>query len=99
MSQRTDRDATPSVQHGSRLPGDVGPLHTKGGGSVTPSVIYRELLGMGFGAEAAGNLTAYLNGIHPVDGGWTPCDIERLLFMRHLVERGWGDPRRYPTER
>jgi hypothetical protein len=37
---------------------------------------------------AAGNLTALLNGLAPVAGGWNPNEVERLLFTRHLFERG-----------
>jgi hypothetical protein len=37
-------------------------------------------------AHAFGNLTAYLHGLAPVEGGWTVDEIERLLFVRHLVE-------------
>jgi hypothetical protein len=43
---------------------------------------------MGFRSDEAGNLTAYLQGLPPVDGGWAVGEIERLLFLRHLVERG-----------
>lgn len=48
------------------------------------------LLGMkGFAPTEAGNLTAYLAGLAPVESGWTPREIERILFLRHLVEKGW----------
>jgi hypothetical protein len=36
----------------------------------------------------AGNLVALANGLSPVEGGWDPREIERLLFMRYLVDRG-----------
>jgi hypothetical protein len=35
----------------------------------------------------AGNLTAYLRGLRPVDQGWTVSEIDRLLFLRYLVDR------------
>ena len=43
--------------------------------------------GMGSEPTEAGNLTAYLIGLAPVESGWTVDEIERLLFVRHLVER------------
>lgn len=88
MSQRTDRNVTPAILRRTRHPGDGGSLHTDDARS--PSAIYRELRRKGLGPDAAGNLAAYLNGVHPVESGWTPREIERLLFMRHLADRGWG---------
>ena len=49
----------------------------------------RFLASNGFRPAEAGNLTAYLHGLAPVEGGWTADEIERLLFVRHLVERQW----------
>lgn len=46
------------------------------------------LTGQGFHPTEVGNLTAYLFGLAPVEAGWTVDEIERLLFVRHLVERG-----------
>ena len=48
------------------------------------------LLGMkGFAPTEAGNLTAWLAGLSPVTRGWTPREIERILFLRHLAQKGW----------
>ena len=47
----------------------------------------RFLTAQGFETTEVGNLTAYLHGLTPVEGGWTVDEIERLLFVRHLVER------------
>jgi hypothetical protein len=47
----------------------------------------RLLAAGGFQPAEAGNLTAYLYGLKPVEGGWTADEIERLLFVRYLVER------------
>jgi hypothetical protein len=52
------------------------------------AVTYRLLGSKGFRSDEAGNLTAYLQGLSPVKGGWAVEEIERLLFLRHLVERG-----------
>lgn len=60
----------------------------RGGERERPAVTYRLLGSRGFRSDEAGNLTAYLHGLPPVKGGWTVGDIERLLFLRHLVERG-----------
>ena len=47
----------------------------------------RELVAQGFTPTEAGSLAAYLFGLAPADGGWTIDEIERLLFVRHLVSR------------
>ena len=36
----------------------------------------------------AGNLTAYVHGLQPMGTSWTVAEIDRLLFLRYLVERG-----------
>jgi hypothetical protein len=41
----------------------------------------------GFEPAEAGNLLAVLHGLPPVEGGWTADELERLLFLRHLVQR------------
>ena len=60
----------------------------RGGEPERPAVTYRLLGSRGFRSDEAGNLTAYLHGLSPVEGGWAVGEIERLLFLRHLVERG-----------
>ena len=60
----------------------------RGGEPELPAVTYRLLGSRGFRSDEAGNLTAYLHGLRPVKGGWAVGEIERLLFLRHLVERG-----------
>ena len=49
---------------------------------------YRDLGARGLAPVEAGNLTAYLRGLRPVDGGWTVSEIDRVLFLRYLVDRG-----------
>jgi len=51
-------------------------------------VTYRQLAMRGLTPAEAGNLTAYLHGIGPVSSGWTIGQIERLLFLRHLLRSG-----------
>lgn len=46
----------------------------------------RYLIAQGFEPTDAGNLTAQLHGLAPVEGGWTVEELERLLFVRHLVK-------------
>lgn len=46
----------------------------------------RRLVEHGLGPPEAANLTAYLYGLPPVAGGWTVDELERLLFVRHLVD-------------
>ena len=80
MSQRTHPRTTAGILRRAWSPGD-------------PRSIYHEVSRLGFGPAEAGNLTAYLVGIPPVVGGWSPRELERLLFVHHLVERGWPDAR------
>ena len=49
---------------------------------------YRLLAIRGMTPAEAGNLTAYSLGIGPIDGGWTVREIERLRFLRYLVDAG-----------
>ncbi len=49
---------------------------------------YRRLLAAGLSTIEAGNLTAHLAGLHVTGAGWTPHEIEGMLFVRHLVEAG-----------
>jgi hypothetical protein len=53
---------------------------------------YRLLGLQGVQPAEAGNLVALASGLAPVEGGWRPREIERLLFLRYLVERGRLDP-------
>jgi len=49
---------------------------------------YLGLRWCGLSAEQAANLTARLEGIHAVPGGWSLRDVHRLRFMRWLVAAG-----------
>jgi len=49
---------------------------------------YQRLRMVGLTAAEAGNLTAHLNGLHVSEQGWTLPEVERLLFLRALVELG-----------
>lgn len=49
---------------------------------------YRDLGARGLAPTEAGNLTAYLRGLRPSAQGWTVTEIDRLLFLRYLVDRG-----------
>jgi hypothetical protein len=53
----------------------------------SPSSAYRLLGLQGMQPGEAGNLVALASGLAPVEGGWHPREIERLLFVRYLVER------------
>jgi len=50
--------------------------------------VYLGLRRCGLTVAEAGNLTARLEGIHAVPGGWTLRDVERLQFLRWLVASG-----------
>jgi hypothetical protein len=58
------------------------------GPSGSPAVTYRLLGSKGFRPNEAGNLTAYLHGLPPVESGWDVGEIKGLIFLRHLVIRG-----------
>jgi hypothetical protein len=53
-----------------------------------PRATYRSLGSRGLAPAEAGNLTAFLHGLRPAVGGWTVREINGLLFLRSLVERG-----------
>jgi hypothetical protein len=42
----------------------------------------------GLTSEEAGNLTAHLEGIRAVPGGWTLDEVARLQFTRWMVQAG-----------
>ena len=54
---------------------------------AVPRSLYQQLESLGLRSSEAGNVTAYLNGLAPVSGGWTIEEVERLLFVRYLDER------------
>jgi hypothetical protein len=49
------------------------------------TTVYRALSARGLRPHEAANVTAYLEGLAPVEGGWAIDEIEHLLFLRHLV--------------
>jgi hypothetical protein len=55
---------------------------------AAPGVTFRRLRIAGLTAAQAGNLTARLSGLSPVRTGWNVVEIERLLFLRSLVDSG-----------
>ena len=64
------------------------PIGTGRSSFEPPAVTYRRLGSKGLRPDEAGNLTAYLHGLSPVESGWQVGEIERLVFLRHLVLRG-----------
>ena len=65
-----------------RIPSDARP----GLALSAPQGTYRHLRILGLEPSEAGNLAAYVRGIPPVETGWTVKEIDRLLFLRYLVE-------------
>lgn len=49
---------------------------------------YRQLAMRGLTPAEAGNLTAYSIGLAPIVGGWSVREIERLRFLRFLIDSG-----------
>jgi hypothetical protein len=76
----TDRDASTEILDGtpSKAPREQRTVRST----------YQRLRMAGLSAAEAGNLTAHLNGLHVADHGWTLQEIERLLFIRALVDLG-----------
>jgi hypothetical protein len=50
--------------------------------------VYRRLRGYGLTESEAGDLTARSLGLRPSRRPWQLCEIQRLLFLRSLVDRG-----------
>ena len=50
--------------------------------------VYAGLRRCGLSIAEAGNLTARLEGIHPVPGGWSLGEVERLQFLRWMITSG-----------
>jgi hypothetical protein len=72
-----------------RAPAGVLSRHRPHGSATLAT--YRDLGAKGFGPTEAGNLTAYLRGLRPAGRGWTVAELDRLLFLRYLVDRGLID--------
>src|SRR2546426_3040181 len=89
MNCQPDLEANlaPSVaQHPHGRPLPVVASQHRADRSAAPAT-YRDLRARGLAAREAGNLTAYLVGLRPVRTGWTAAEIDRLLFLRYLVDR------------
>ena len=62
-----------------------------------PAVTYRQLITRGFASGEAANLTAYLHRLPIADEPWTLRQVNAVLFLQSLRERGRfgvsdGDP-------
>jgi hypothetical protein len=66
----------------------LGPAQEPALPVAAPEVTFRRLRIAGLTAAQAGNLTARLSGLSPVRTGWSVNEIERLLFLRSLVDSG-----------
>jgi len=78
------------------LDGRMTSLHTSRGRRR----VFLGLRRCGLSIEQAGNLTAHLEGIRPVPGGWTLEEVARLQFARWMVmagELGGDDTSADPT--
>jgi hypothetical protein len=63
-------------------------LESVAAGDSPAREVYRRLQRAGLDAVEAGNLTARVKGLPPVDAGWRVPEIERLLFLRWRLEHG-----------
>lgn len=48
----------------------------------------RLLVMRGLSPTEAGNVVAYVAGLHAAEGGWTASQVEQLVALRLLVECG-----------
>jgi hypothetical protein len=62
------------------------PGRLRRGGGV--GALYDGLRRRGLSREEAGNFVGRAVGVGPIRGGWTPAELERLLFLRWLVATG-----------
>jgi hypothetical protein len=63
-----------------------GPPATDEAASIDSA--YRLLMIRGLSSVEAGNVVAYLNGLHPTERGWTVDEIKHLLAIRAFVAGG-----------
>jgi hypothetical protein len=63
-----------------------GPISSGSAGTIDGS--YRLLVIGGLTSVEAGNVVAYVTGLHPTEGGWTVEEIKRLVAIRSLVATG-----------
>jgi hypothetical protein len=82
LLSRRRRDRQP------RPPTHRRPATTLGLPSTPPRTTFRDLRAKGLDPIEAGNLTAYVNGLQPVGTSWTVAEIDRLMFLRYLIELG-----------
>ena len=55
-------------------------------GHLSPRLAFRRLVIQGLQPAEAANLIALESGLAPLGYGWAIAEIERLLFLRYLVE-------------
>lgn len=67
-------------ERGTQQPPDSPPL------PIRPTFLRLQLVGLS--AAEAGNLTAHLTGLRAARRPWTVAEIERILFLRALVDSG-----------
>lgn len=53
---------------------------------------YRLLLIRGLSSVEAGNVVAYITGLHAAEQGWTLHEIKHLVALRSFVADGFVDP-------
>lgn len=79
--------------HPHELPGlapGVKPVTEDAGGGEGRSIrsAYRLLMIRGLSSTEAGNVVAYIAGLHATEGGWTVRQIEQLVALRSLAACG-----------
>jgi hypothetical protein len=77
----------PSLASGATVSGS---LASDKAGTIDSS--YRLLMIRGLSSVEAGNLVAYVAGLHAAERGWTLHEIKHLVALRSLVADGFVNP-------
>ena len=77
MIHPEDRESAPGISRAS-APDEAADIESG----------YRQLLLHGLSEVEAGNVVAYVAGLHPVEPGWTVGEVKDLSLIRALVACG-----------
>lgn len=66
----------------------VAPQRRAGASATTVRATYRGLRRIGWSETEASSMAAHLAGLTPSRSGWQLREVERLLFIRSLVDDG-----------
>jgi hypothetical protein len=76
----------PSPAWGASIARPTGSVEADETGTIDGA--YRLLMVRGLSSVEAGNVVAYITGLHAAEGGWTVKEIKHLVAIRLLVVGG-----------